>query len=81
MNNDFNAAEADRALNQMRQQVTVQALTKMINTMTEKCFEKCIVKPGSQLTDREKRCLESCATNYNSTMTLVTGAVTKAGNQ
>eukprot|EP00940_MAST-03C_sp_MAST-3C-sp2_P001260 g1260.t1 len=50
-------------------------------TMTEKCFEKCIVKPGSQLTDREKRCLESCATNYNSTMTLVTGAVTKAGNQ
>ena len=37
---DFNPAEADKVLQQMRQQVTVQALTNLINVRNHVCVAR-----------------------------------------
>eukprot|EP00938_MAST-03A_sp_MAST-3A-sp1_P006687 g6687.t1 len=77
MNGEFNPQQADQALAQMRQQVSIQALTNMVNTMTQKCFEKCVTKPGDSLSSREQRCLDACVKNYQKTMMTVKNTIEK----
>ena len=39
-------------------------LNGLLQTIQASCFEKCIYKPGSSLSSREKTCLEACVDRY-----------------
>nr|GME01840.1 mitochondrial import inner membrane translocase subunit Tim13-like [Ipomoea batatas] len=46
----------------------------MLQTVREKCFDKCITKPGSSLSGGESSCISRCVDRYIE----ATGIISKA---
>ena len=42
--------------------------------MTDKCFARCVVRPGPRLDDSEKMCMAKCMDRYLDAMALVSQA-------
>nr|AGM33007.1 mitochondrial import inner membrane translocase subunit Tim13 [Coptotermes formosanus] len=42
--------------------------------MTEKCFKKCIIKPGTSLDNSEQKCVAMCMDRYMDAWNLVSKA-------
>ena len=42
--------------------------------ITDKCFTKCVTRPGARLDDSEKRCTAMCMDRYLDAMALVSQA-------
>ncbi|XP_063150526.1 mitochondrial import inner membrane translocase subunit Tim13 isoform X2 [Candoia aspera] len=40
------------------------ALMEQVKRMTDKCFRKCIGKPGSSLDNSEQKCIAMCMDRY-----------------
>ena len=45
--------------------------------MMDKCFQKCVSRPGSSLTGSEKSCLMNCRTSFSETLQIVQERVAK----
>lgn len=45
--------------------------------MMDKCFQKCVTRPGSSLTGSEKSCLMNCRTAFSETLQIVQERVAK----
>ena len=43
--------------------------------ITDKCFAKCVTRPGPKLDDSEKRCMAMCMDRYLDSMAIVSQAV------
>jgi len=57
----------ERVKNEMLRQV----FQELVQTISEKCFLKCITKPGSSLTSGEQTCLAKCMDRYLDAMGIV----------
>ena len=64
-------------LQKIRQQAQMQQVTEIMQKISERCFEMCVPRPGSRLSNSEQSCLSSCMDRYYETMGLVTQAVAK----
>lgn len=47
-------------MDNVRQQVALANAQELLTKMTEKCFRKCIAKPGSELDSSEQKCIAMC---------------------
>ncbi|KAH8261251.1 hypothetical protein KR044_005823 [Drosophila immigrans] len=56
---------------QVKQQIALANAQEMLSKMTEKCFKKCIMKPGKALDNSEQRCITQCMDRFLDTWNLV----------
>ncbi|ALC43844.1 Tim13 [Drosophila busckii] len=66
--------EKGELITQVKQQIAVANAQEMLSKMTEKCFKKCINKPGRSLDGTEQRCITQCMDRFMDTWNLVSRA-------
>lgn len=49
---------------EVRNQLAIANAQELINKMNEKCFEKCITKPGPSLTSADEACVTRCTERF-----------------
>ena len=59
----------------------MQQVQQIMQAISDKCFEMCVPKPASRLSNSEQACLAQCMDRYYETMGLVTQAVAKKGGR
>ncbi|XP_003706093.1 mitochondrial import inner membrane translocase subunit Tim13 [Megachile rotundata] len=63
--------EKNDLMQQIKQEVAIATTHELLSKMTEKCFKKCIVKPGISLDSSEQKCVAMCMDRYMETYNLV----------
>ncbi|KAF5290294.1 hypothetical protein FQR65_LT11628 [Abscondita terminalis] len=58
-------------MDQVKQQIAVANAQELLTKMTEKCFKKCINKPGTSLDNSEQKCIAMCMDRYMDSWNLV----------
>ncbi|XP_017111790.1 mitochondrial import inner membrane translocase subunit Tim13 [Drosophila elegans] len=58
-------------MSQVKQQIALANAQEMLSKMTEKCFKKCIQKPGKSLDSTEQRCISQCMDRFMDAWNLV----------
>lgn len=66
--------KTEELMDQIKQQLAIANVQVLIQKMTEKCFAKCITKPGSSLDNSEQKCVAMCMDRYTDSY----GVVSKA---
>lgn len=66
--------QKDELMEQVKQQIAVANAQELLTKMTEKCFKKCIVKPGTSLDNSEQKCVAMCMDRYMDAWNLVSKA-------
>lgn len=51
-------------MEQVKVQIAVANAQELLQRMTDKCFKKCIGKPGSVLDNSEQKCIAMCMDRY-----------------
>ncbi|XP_045463255.1 mitochondrial import inner membrane translocase subunit Tim13 [Harmonia axyridis] len=64
-------AQKDELMDQVKQQIAVANVQELLTKMTEKCFKKCINKPGTSLDSSEQKCVAMCMDRYMDSWNLV----------
>ncbi|ORY86055.1 Tim10/DDP family zinc finger-domain-containing protein [Leucosporidium creatinivorum] len=54
----------EQVMNEVRSQLAVANAQELINKMGDKCFVKCITKPGDSLSPSEEGCIARCTERY-----------------
>ncbi|CDZ97949.1 Mitochondrial import inner membrane translocase, subunit TIM13 [Phaffia rhodozyma] len=60
---DMQARKAE-IMEQVKAELQLANAQELINKMNEKCYQKCVPKPGAMLTKSEETCLLSCMDRY-----------------
>ncbi|KAG5322925.1 TI13B translocase, partial [Pseudoatta argentina] len=63
--------QRDELMQQVKQQIAVANAQELLTKMTEKCFKKCIGKPGTSLDSSEQKCVAMCMDRYMDSFNLV----------
>ncbi|OAD56132.1 Mitochondrial import inner membrane translocase subunit Tim13 [Eufriesea mexicana] len=63
--------EKNELMQQIKQEVAVASAQEMLSKMSEKCFKKCVVKPGTSLDSSEQKCVAMCMDRYMDAFNLV----------
>ncbi|KAG8003695.1 Mitochondrial import inner membrane translocase subunit Tim13-A [Nibea albiflora] len=56
--------DAGQIMEQVKVQIAVANAQELLQRMTDKCFKKCIGKPGSSLDNSEQKCIAMCMDRY-----------------
>ncbi|XP_004348222.1 hypothetical protein CAOG_04394 [Capsaspora owczarzaki ATCC 30864] len=64
----------DKIMDQMRQQMAVAHAQELLQKMSERCFVKCVVKPGTSLELSERQCVAKCMDRYMESWNVVSRA-------
>ncbi|XP_076009709.1 mitochondrial import inner membrane translocase subunit Tim13 [Genypterus blacodes] len=56
--------DAGALMEQVKVQIAVANAQELLQRMTDKCFKKCIVKPGGSLDNGEQKCIAMCMDRY-----------------
>ncbi|XP_056644599.1 mitochondrial import inner membrane translocase subunit Tim13 [Diorhabda carinulata] len=67
-------AQKDELMDNVKQQIAVANAQELLTKMTEKCFKKCISKPGTSLDSSEQKCVAMCMDRYMDSWNLVSKA-------
>ncbi|XP_068176117.1 mitochondrial import inner membrane translocase subunit Tim13 [Antennarius striatus] len=59
-----NKVDSGALMEQIKLQVAMANTHAMLQKMTEKCFKKCIGKPGTSLDSSEQKCIAMCMDRY-----------------
>ena len=51
--------------------MAAQYIQEVMQTITGKCFHKCVTRPGVKLDDSEKICMAKCMDRYLDAMSIV----------
>ncbi|XP_069596938.1 mitochondrial import inner membrane translocase subunit Tim13 [Ranitomeya imitator] len=51
-------------MEQVKVQIAVANAQELLQRMTDKCFRKCIAKPGGSLDNSEQKCIAMCMDRY-----------------
>ncbi|KAJ9592693.1 hypothetical protein L9F63_015637 [Diploptera punctata] len=68
------SAQREEIMEQVKQQIAVANAQELLTKMTEKCFKKCINKPGTTLDSSEQKCIAMCMDRYMDAWNLVSKA-------
>ncbi|XP_049316868.1 mitochondrial import inner membrane translocase subunit Tim13 [Bactrocera dorsalis] len=68
---NLSIAEKEELIGQVKQQIAVANAQELLTKMTEKCFKKCVAKPGVQLDSSEQKCISMCMDRYMDSWNLV----------
>ncbi|CAK9295092.1 unnamed protein product [Gordionus sp. m RMFG-2023] len=65
------AGQKQDVIEKVRQQIALANAQELIQKMSDKCFQKCISKPGASLDNYEQKCLAMCMDRYMDSWNLV----------
>jgi len=68
------AGNREEIMEQVKQQIAVVNAQELLTKMTQKCFTKCIIKPGSSLDSGEQKCVAMCMDRYMDAWNVVSRA-------
>ncbi|XP_015589436.1 mitochondrial import inner membrane translocase subunit Tim13 [Cephus cinctus] len=71
---NLSGIQKDEIMEQVKQQIAVANAQELLTKMTEKCFKKCISKPGTSLDSSEQKCVAMCMDRYMDAFNLVSKA-------
>ncbi|XP_020610870.1 mitochondrial import inner membrane translocase subunit Tim13-like [Orbicella faveolata] len=60
----MNGAQRAELMEQVQSQLLVATLQEMLAKMSDKCFKKCVNKPGPQLDNSEQKCISMCMDRF-----------------
>jgi len=67
----MDSATKEQLMMQVKQQIALANAQELLQKMSEKCYKKCISKPGSTLDNSEQKCIAMCMDRYMDTWNLV----------
>jgi len=65
------ASRKEALKNTVRQEVALASAQELMNKASERCFTKCIIKPGDSLSSSEQTCLSRCLDRYMEAFNIV----------
>ncbi|GLG99397.1 Mitochondrial import inner membrane translocase subunit Tim13 [Gryllus bimaculatus] len=74
LSGQLTSAQKDELMEQVKTQIAVANAQELLTKMTEKCFKKCISKPGTSLDSSEQKCVAMCMDRYMDAWNLVSRA-------
>lgn len=69
--NKLSPSQRETLMEQVKQQMMIASTQELLTKIGEKCFTKCIPKPGSSLDNSEQKCLAMCMDRYMDSWNLV----------
>ncbi|KAI8792068.1 mitochondrial import inner membrane translocase subunit Tim13 [Biomphalaria glabrata] len=67
----MDSATREQLMSQVKQQIALANAQELLQKMSEKCYKKCIPKPGTTLDSSEQKCIAMCMDRYMDTWNLV----------
>ncbi|OWR41567.1 putative mitochondrial import inner membrane translocase subunit TIM13 [Danaus plexippus plexippus] len=67
----LSGAQKEELIDQVKQQIAIANAQELLAKMSEKCFKKCINKPGTALDNSEQKCIAMCMDRYMDAWNLV----------
>ncbi|KAL5971545.1 Mitochondrial import inner membrane translocase subunit Tim13-B [Taenia solium] len=64
-------AQRAQLVDQMKAEVAIASTRELMDQLTQKCFEKCVSKPGASLDNSEQKCLGNCMDRYMDSVNLI----------
>uniref|UniRef100_A0A0K8TNX7 Mitochondrial import inner membrane translocase subunit n=1 Tax=Tabanus bromius TaxID=304241 RepID=A0A0K8TNX7_TABBR len=58
------SVQKDEVMDQVKQQIAIANAQLLLTKMTEKCFKKCVGKPGTVLDNSEQKCIAMCMDRF-----------------
>ncbi|XP_017013315.1 mitochondrial import inner membrane translocase subunit Tim13 [Drosophila takahashii] len=58
-------------MDQVKQQIAVANAQELLTQMTQKCFKKCVNKPGTSLDTSEQKCISMCMDRFMDSWNLI----------
>ncbi|XP_053695162.1 mitochondrial import inner membrane translocase subunit Tim13-like [Sabethes cyaneus] len=74
---NLSSVQKDELMSQVKQQIALANAQELLTKMTEKCFKKCIAKPGTELDSSEQKCIAMCMDRYMDSWNLVSRTYTQ----
>lgn len=72
MSSNYDSSLSNEELKErFQRQMQLQYSQNVLETVTEKCFNKCIIHPSSTLSTNDKECLQRCMDRFVEAMNLV----------
>lgn len=68
-------------MDRVRRELQEQQMEELVKALADKCFEKCVKKPGPSLTTGEQTCIAKAMDRYLEVMTIVFQALAKKGQE
>jgi len=75
--NKMDNAQKEQLMEQVKAQIAVANAQELLQKMSDKCFRKCVPKPGSTLDSSEQKCVAMCMDRYMDTWNIVSRAYTQ----
>ncbi|CAB3374505.1 mitochondrial import inner membrane translocase subunit Tim13 [Cloeon dipterum] len=69
--NKLTSAQKEELMDQVKQQMAIMSAQELLSKMTEKCFKKCVTKPGTSLDSSEQKCVAMCMDRFMDSFNLV----------
>ncbi|KAF8905001.1 Tim10/DDP family zinc finger-domain-containing protein [Gymnopilus junonius] len=70
------AARKEAVMNNVRQELALANAQELMNKASERCFAKCVTKPGDSLSSSEQTCLSRCLDRYMEAFDIVSRTYT-----
>lgn len=67
----LSSSQKGELMDQVKQQIAVANAQELLTKMTEKCFKKCVNKPGTILDASEQKCIAMCMDRFMDSWNLV----------
>lgn len=77
MNSPPQGPSADDVMLRVRRELQEQQMEELVSALADKCFAKCVPKPGRSLSSAEQNCIAKAMDRYLDVMTLVFQTVAK----
>uniref|UniRef100_T1J3V4 Mitochondrial import inner membrane translocase subunit n=1 Tax=Strigamia maritima TaxID=126957 RepID=T1J3V4_STRMM len=70
----LSGTQKEELMDQVKQQIAVANAQELLTKISEKCFKKCVSRPGSTLDSSEQKCVAMCMDRYMDAWNLVSRA-------
>ncbi|RDB30963.1 Mitochondrial import inner membrane translocase subunit Tim13-B [Hypsizygus marmoreus] len=70
------AVKKEQIMNSVRQEIALINAQELMNKSTDRCFSKCVTKPGSSLSNSEQTCIGNCMDRYFEAFNIVSRTYT-----
>ncbi|KAF9000756.1 Tim10/DDP family zinc finger-domain-containing protein [Cyathus striatus] len=74
-------ARKEAVMNSVREELALHNAQELLNKANEKCFAKCVTKPGASLSSGEEACLSRCFQQFVATYDIITRSYTARINK
>lgn len=71
---NLTSTQRSEIMDQVKEQMFIANAQQLLQSMSEKCFKKCINQPGSVLDKSEQRCIVMCMDRFMDSWNVISRA-------